>query len=199
METLKCATCHSIYDNLDKIIDGYFPKTAEHKIIDGKITKGALHMFCVFFYDGETCMRYIQTYLDLTMQHVWNGALAKDFFCGPILHICEDTKNYARSTLQFYQERVESTLKSTALKDNNFADSYYAENIRGKETTLQTYKVLHLNDLSIDLKYVAGASTDCSQFRCCHADENGEISVEDLNLAAGAFGSRNCDMPLYGA
>ena len=50
----------------------------------------------------------------------------------------------------------------------------------------------------MDLKYVAGASTQCREFRCCHANSEGEIDFASAN-AAGPYGSRGCDLPLGGA
>ena len=81
-----------------------------------------------------------------------------------------------------------------------FADRYYAEKIRdrAKEKTLITYKILHLSDLAVDLKYVAGAEADCRDFRCCHANNNGELNINP-RVEAGVFGSKNCDLPLNGA
>lgn len=55
-----------------------------------------------------------------------------------------------------------------------------------------------MSDLSVDLKYVAGASYDCREFRCCHANEDGEIDFSS-DTAAGPYGARGCDLPLIGA
>lgn len=142
-------------------------------------------------------MRYIQTYFDLTVEHIFNGVLSQSFFCSVILHAC-DTEEYRRATLQFYQERVELSVKPGSLDANNFADNLYETDIRGKEDTLQEYKILHLSDLSVDLKYVAGSSYDCRDFRCCHADRDGEIDFNS-DTAAGPYGARGCDLPLSGA
>ena len=84
------------------------------------------------------------------------------------------------------------------LHANNFVDTYYVETIRGNEASLIDFKILHLTDLQIDNKYVAGSSSDCRDFRCCHLDKNGEVESEGDNIA-GPFGSKNCDMPLNGA
>ena len=50
----------------------------------------------------------------------------------------------------------------------------------------------------MDLNYVAGSSTQCREFRCCHANLDGEIDFTSTN-AAGPYGSRGCDLPLGGA
>ena len=48
------------------------------------------------------------------------------------------------------------------------------------------------------MKYVAGAEADCRQFRCCHVDNKGEVQ-SNPSVAAGPFGTKNCDLPLNGA
>lgn len=50
----------------------------------------------------------------------------------------------------------------------------------------------------MDLKYVAGAEADCRDFRCCHANNAGELNISP-RVEAGVFGSKNCDLPLNGA
>ena len=59
-------------------------------------------------------------------------------------------------------------MKPASLYNNDFADKIYEEQIR--DGALQDYKILHLSDLWVDLKYVPGAKTQCREFRCCHAD-----------------------------
>ena len=89
--------------------------------------------------------------------------------CTIVLHMCTDLE-YTRQTVQFYYDRILKMLKPETLSDNNFADVYYEDNIRGVEDTLINYKILHLSDLAIDLDYVAGSDASCREFRCCHAD-----------------------------
>lgn len=131
------------------------------------------------------------------MEHVWDGVLSQSFFCTSILHMCSN-ESYMRATLQSYQARTMHLVKPLALESNSFADDYYEASIRGKENTLQDYKILHLSDLWVDLNYVAGASTQCRDFRCCHANSDGEIDFASAD-AAGPYGSRGCDTPLGGA
>ena len=66
VDFLKCTSCRSIYTQLEIYIDMYFPKTNAHHLMDGKVAKGAMHFICIMFYSGKTCMRYLQTYVDLT-------------------------------------------------------------------------------------------------------------------------------------
>jgi len=129
--------------------------------------------------------------------NIFDGILGKNFFCTVVVQACENV-NLTGSTLQFYQERVKSTLKPVNLSQNNFADKYYTERIRENQQTLITYRILHLSDLAVDLKYVAGAEADCREFRCCHANKFGELK-SNPSVEAGPFGSKNCDMPLNGA
>lgn len=89
--------------------------------------------------------------------------------------------------------------KPPSLHTNDFVDKYYVENIRDNEDSLIDFKILHLTDLQIDNKYMAGTSSDCRNFRCCHLDKNGELESSNSANIAGPFGSRNCDMPLNGA
>lgn len=190
---LECSTCESIYYALVKLGDLYFTLTPEAKLMNGKIGKGLIHMICFFMYEGETCMRWTQTYVDLTTENILLGVLSKDFFCGPVMHFCNTTTVFTRSTLQYYQERVANTIKPAALYDNTYQDKFYEENIRGAVENRQHYQILHLHDLAIDLDYHVGSPVDCRQFRCCHAEESPDGD------RAGAIGSTNCDLPLHGA
>ena len=101
VDFLECSACRTAYTQLEVLIDMYFPKTSAHNLMDGKVAKGAMHFICVMFYSGKTCMRYLQTYVDLTTSHIFRGVLDVEFFCGPILHMCESI-SYNRTTLQFY-------------------------------------------------------------------------------------------------
>ena len=190
---LECSTCESIYYALVKLGDLYFVLTPEAKFMNGKIGKGLIHMICFFMYEGETCMRWTQTYVDLTTENILLGVLSKDFFCGPIMHFCNDTTTFTRSTLQYYQERVANTVKPATLYANTYQDKFYEENIRENVENRQHYQILHLHDLAIDLDYHVGSAVECRQFRCCHAEESPDGD------RAGAIGSTNCDLPLHGA
>ena len=83
-------------------------------------------------------MRYIQTYFDLTMEHVWDGVLGQSFFCSAIFHMCND-ESYRRATLQSYQARTSAVLKPWKLDNNDYADNFYENEIRGAEETLIDY------------------------------------------------------------
>ena len=88
LSSLECTSCYSIYNILLGLADNYFDLEPDHKIMNGKMGKAVFHMWCFFYYDGETCMRYVQTYVDLTTEHIIRGVLNKYFFCGPIMKIC---------------------------------------------------------------------------------------------------------------
>lgn len=53
--------------------------------------------------------------------------------------------------------------------------------------SISSYKILHLTDLNIDYKYVAGSSSDCGELICCQAKHGTEVPV------AETYGNHNCD------
>ena len=137
-------------------------------------------------------MRYVQTYVDLTTEHIIRGVLNKFFFCGPIMKICP-VFTY-RTPLQDYVSRVKLYAWNSA-SGESYADAYYRLNIKGKDVkSTPSYQILHLSNLNIDTKYTEGAETDCGEFRCCHL-RLGQNATEGEDRA-GPFGSKGCDLPL---
>lgn len=95
---LTCSTCSAGYGALESIVDMYFPMTKQHALIQSKVFKGALHFFCFWFNDGETCMRYLQTYHDLVSEYLFEGVLSQDFICTVVTHMCQDFQ-FTRQTV----------------------------------------------------------------------------------------------------
>mmetsp|Transcript_15962 Transcript_15962/g.21669 ORF Transcript_15962/g.21669 Transcript_15962/m.21669 type:complete len:106 (+) Transcript_15962:171-488(+) len=105
--------------------------------MNGKKGKALFHLVCYYYYDGETCMRYTQTYVDLTTEHIIRGVFSKNFFCGSILKMCDVTT--LRYSLQSYLARIRATYRYANEEEYSFADAYYAANIQGSENLLQHY------------------------------------------------------------
>ena len=152
-------------------------------------------MGCMFSHDGETCMRYIQTYVDLTSENILRGLFEESFFCGAIMQMCELPYDHMPLQTELSKLRQNYRYKNEAGK--SFADVYYEDTIRGNENNLQNYKILQLSDLNIDLKYREGAPTDCREYRCCHMLAH-EVSSANSDTS-GPFGDKNCDLPLSAA
>lgn len=59
---------------------------------------------------------------------------------------------------------------------------------------LDEFKIVHVSDIHLDLKYMVGAFSDCDEFACCREVD---ITENDTESVAGAWGDyRSCDTPV---
>ena len=97
--------------------------------MDVKVGKAGAHMICIFWYDGESCTRYLETYLSLHGFHLLAGTLSKEFVCNAAFPFCANLK-IKRRPAQDYVEFYETSVKLPELAANNFQDDFYLKQIR---------------------------------------------------------------------
>lgn len=97
---IECLGCKALHQGFAAFFYSVFPQIEDEEISMryGKQFKGYWHLFCMFRNSPRTCMRYIQTYVDLTAEHIWGGVLSEAFFCSVIIPVCDEV-SFRRSTL----------------------------------------------------------------------------------------------------
>jgi hypothetical protein len=186
---LGCTVCESLHHTVTTYLIGV-------DVI--KAWKGGLHVYCMFFHDARSCMRFVETYTELIAMDIFYGVLGRNFTCTEVFKVCNTP--YQRDTLRDYMNDTVKRLKTDDIKDDTYLDDFYTQEITYKQNNLITYPVLHISDLAVDLDYIAGSTAKCRQWRCCHLNQNNDQvkqKIKDKDLAY-PFGHRKCDMPIGG-
>ena len=76
---LECSFCESLHHTVTQYLIG-------DDVI--KAWKGALHVYCMFFHDARSCMRFVETYTELIAMDIFDGVLGRNFTCTEVFKVC---------------------------------------------------------------------------------------------------------------
>lgn len=82
--------------------------------------------------------------------------------------------------------------KPAEILNDDYQKKLYARIFSDPEPR-ETFTILHVSDIHVDMDYAEGSLAKCDGYLCCRA-ENGFPT--DPSLAAGKWGGYLCDMPM---
>lgn len=145
---------------------------------------GIVYCKSLKFTTNRTCEGVFERFSEPLFYIVKNSQLNTSEICGVFIsHKC----------MAFYNESVTSNIKyDMAIPSSpNVTDELDINTTANNNT----YKLLHLSDIHIDLHYVPGSESHCNEFLCCRNDS--QSSDGKLDSKAGYWGdsSYSCDAP----
>eukprot|EP00347_Sterkiella_histriomuscorum_P016216 403354044 len=142
-------------------------------------------------YDSLTCRGMIDYFVDLGAQQLFEMPLGPGNICQNYLRICEIEDLRVLDITQ-YQNQILKSKPQNVISDNFINEEYERINLFDGSSSRPVIKMLHLADLHLDFKYMAGSAAMCNNIICCR-EVNG--FPDDSKNKAGIYGSYYCDAP----
>ena len=122
---------------------------------------------------------------------VENYLVTKDRICNERMGLCTsptitpiDVTHVAKNIL---------ATKPLDIRNDDYIQNMYEQMAQSTEAR-PTIRALHVSDVHLDFEYTPGTISNCKEYLCCRVDNGYPTKASDV--AAGEWGSSNCDIPV---